>query len=83
MRDLFGRLDLRTHLYRRLHTLGVDVTKPERTKFILENYGQARTVVPFADWKIYVEARKMRYDYTEHLLRYGRNFMKKQKRSKV
>lgn len=55
----------------------MDKKKAERTKRILKNYTQIRDLVPFSDFKIYSEARKMGYPYREHMLRYGRRFMKK------
>lgn len=54
----------------------MDKKKAERTKRILKNYNQVRQLVPFADWKIYTEARKLGHPYREHMLRHGRRFMK-------
>lgn len=59
----------------------MDRRKAERTRIVLRLWTQVRVVTPYSDFKVYQEARRYNLPYRDTMLRNGRRFMKKTRRT--
>jgi hypothetical protein len=61
----------------------IDLQKMKRTSWILKHLVQARSYVPFSDFKLYQQARKYNADYRSYLRSHGKKFLKNKRRVDV